>query len=324
MYYVYSFDYNLPMNTKEQVLDILKKADGAYVSGEELASKAAVSRAAIWKAVQALQTEGYDIEGVSRRGYSLKAADVFSEREIASYLEIPFYFFEEIDSTNNKSRQLVNEGVSAPFAVIAERQTGGKGRRGRSFVSSEGGVYFTIALRNNGEFNVESVTTAACTGVARAIDSLGFESRIKWVNDIYLGERKAVGILTEGIVNLEEHAVSDIIIGIGINYATREFPEELKDIVTSLYPDGNPPMSRSRFVAMVINEVLQSLSEPDYLETYKRKCFILGKAINVIRSERTVPAVALDLDEKAHLIVRYEDGAIEHLSSGEVSIRERK
>ncbi len=319
--FVYTLFIILIMRTKERVYQVLSSRNGEFVSGESLASKIGVSRAAIWKAVNALIEEGYNVEGVTRKGYRLLFSDVFSSRSLEALLDIPFYFYEEIDSTNSEAKRLLSSGHKAPFAVIAARQSGGRGRRGRSFVSAEGGVYFSLVLKNEGAMKVEKVTTQAAIGISRAIDSLGFSSSIKWVNDIYVDGRKCVGILTEGVVNLEENMISEVVIGIGTNYTTSEFPAELKDIVTSLYPDGNPPLSRSAFLALEIKEVMKALMEESYIDEYRSKCLVLSKEINVIKNDVIRPAFALDLDDEAHLIVRYEDGSVEHLSSGDVSIR---
>ncbi|MCR5732007.1 MAG: biotin--[acetyl-CoA-carboxylase] ligase [Sphaerochaetaceae bacterium] len=310
------------MTTKDMVLKILEQNKDLFVSGEELAKKAYVSRAAVWKAVSSLQKDGYQIEGVSRKGYRLLSSDLFSKDEVAKYLkDIPFFFYEDVDSTNTEAKRLLNNGTKAPFVCIAKKQSGGRGRRGRSFLSQEGGIYFSIALPANGSFDAELVTTAAATGIAEAIESLGLEVGIKWVNDLFVRGKKAVGILTEGVVNLEEGCISEVIIGIGTNYTTGSFPPELKEICTSLFPDGKAPLTRSEFAAKEIEETIKAIYNPDYLTEYRKRCFVLGKEITVLKMNASMPAKAIDLDDRAHLVVQYPDGTIEHLSSGEVSIR---
>ena len=230
------------MSTREEVYRLLSQAQGdAFISGEEIANTLDLSRAAVWKAVQSLEEEGFSIEKVKHHGYRLRQSDLFNETELSGCMSVPFYYLERADSTNNEARRLVLEGQKAPFAVIAKEQTGGRGRRGRSFVSSNGGVYLSIVVSTHDVKSVERITTAAALATADVIDSLGFSSQIKWVNDIYLDGKKAVGILCEGIVSMEDNAVSQVIIGIGVNYETKVFPEEIEDIVTSLYPEGHPP-----------------------------------------------------------------------------------
>lgn len=311
------------MTTKEAVYEALRKANGDFVSGEALSKEAGVSRAAVWKAVGALIQDGYKIEGVSSRGYRLLASDVFNARSLRSELSlIPFFFYEEIDSTNNEAKRLLSNGQRAPFTVIAAKQSGGRGRRGRSFISAEGGIYLSIVLPTEKALNLESVTTASAIGVARLLEELGFEPQIKWVNDIYIKGKKAVGILTEGVVSFEDNSIAELIIGIGVNFSTKAFPEDIKDTSVSLYEE-TPSISRAEFAAREIESVISALNDETYINEYREKCFVIGKEINVIKVNGIKKAKALDVDERAHLIVQYEDGEIEHLSSGDITIRIR-
>lgn len=309
------------MTTLENVYRMLKEGEGNFISGESLASSLGVSRAAVWKAISALQEKGYEIETKKHHGYRMTPCDDYNELSLSRLSPVKVFFYDEISSTNDEARRLVNSGEKPPFAVVAARQSGGKGRRGRSFSSPEGGVYLSIVIHVRDGMNIEHITTAAALGVARTIDSLGFESRIKWVNDIYLNGKKAVGILCEGVVSMEDFSVSDVVIGIGVNYTTKDFPPELRDIVTSLYTDGKPAMGRAQFAALEIGNVLSSLSDEAYIDEYRKKCFIIGMDVNVITPKGTREARAIDVDDDAHLVVRYSDGSTESLSSGEVTIR---
>lgn len=309
------------MTTLENVYRMLKEGEGNFISGESLASSLGISRAAVWKAVSALQEKGYEIETKKHHGYRMTPCDDYNELSLSRLSPLKVFFYDEISSTNDEARRLVNSGEKPPFAVVAARQSGGKGRRGRSFSSPEGGVYLSIVIHMRDGMNIEHITTAAALGVARTIDSLGFESKIKWVNDIYLNGKKAVGILCEGVVSMEDFSVSDVVIGIGVNYTTKDFPPELRDIVTSLYPDGKPAMGRAQFAALEIGNVLSSLSDEAYIDEYRKKCFIIGMDVNVITPKGTREARAIDVDDDAHLVVRYSDGGTESLSSGEVTIR---
>lgn len=313
--------YHLAMSTKEEVLKILENNRDRYISGEEMAELLKVSRASIWKGVKALCDSGYEIEGLTKKGYKLVSDDIMSKETLEGLIKIPVFYYPEIDSTNTEAKRLLSSGVKAPFVVIAETQTGGRGRRGRSFISNKWGTYYSLVVENDDSFNTESVTTRSCLGTADAIDSLGFNTKIKWVNDIYLNNKKCVGILTEGVISLEENRVSEVIIGIGVNYLTKEFPDELKDICISLYPNGNAPLTRSEFLALQIEKVLSSLHEENYIKRYREKCFVIGLDINVIKLDSVKKAKCLDVDDNAHLVVKYEDGEIEHISSGEVTIR---
>ena len=179
----------------------------------------------------------------------------------------------------------------------------------------------SIVVPSSVSGGIESITTRTALGVARAVESLGVECAIKWVNDIYVDSRKAVGILCEGVMSMEDHALHEVVIGIGVNYTTPSFPDDVSSIATSLFADGNAPVSPARYAARQIHEVMKALEEPGYIDEYRRRCFVLGLDVDVITPSGTRRARALDVDDQAHLVVRYEDGSVEHLSSGEVSIR---
>lgn len=309
------------MSTSERVHDALLAAKGGFVSGEELASGLSLSRAAVWKAVSALEREGVEVEAVRGRGYRIAGPEPYNATGLARHMKIPFTYHETTETTMADARRLLAEGHEPPFCVIAGEQTGGRGRRGRSFSSGEGGIYLSVVVPSPGLSGVEAVTTAAAVGVAKAIDSLGFDTKIKWVNDIFVGERKVVGILCEGVVSMEDGGVADVVIGIGVNYTTKDFPPELGGIAGSLFPVGNAPVGRAEFASRMVDSVLESLSDPGYITTYRKKCFVIGREVTVIRAGKERPAKAVALDDHAHLVVRYGDGSEEALSSGEVSVR---
>ena len=150
------------------------------------------------------------------------------------------------------------------------------------------------------------------------ISSTGYN----WVNDIYIHGRKAVGILTEGLVNMEEGGLSSAVVGIGVNLrpGAEPIPDELKDRMIYLYPASECPITRAELASRIADEVLSILDE-DFIDEYRSRCFILGSAVTVIRNGLSRAAVALDVDDHAHLVVRYLDGSIEALSSGEVTLR---
>lgn len=308
------------MTTKDEVYRALLAQKGEYMSGEKLASQLNITRAAVWKAVKALCDEGCTIDAASHRGYRLLHDD-YNQLTLESLISLPVFFHQNLDSTNSEARRLIASGVKAPFVVIAESQSGGRGRRGRSFLSQKGGIYLSLALPADDHANIETLTTRVAVAVSRAIDSLGFESSIKWVNDIYVGGKKVVGILCEAVMSIEDMRVTEVVVGVGVNYETASFTEELDPIASSLYPHGNAPLSKARFASLEVENMLKVLEEESYIDEYRKKCFILGQEVNVIRGEETRRATALDVDDNAHLIVRYEDGTVESLSSGEVSVR---
>ncbi len=313
------------MSVKSDVLRFLLESNGEYISGEAVAEKLGVSRMSVCKAVQSLIADGYEIESSKRIGYRMKCLDVLSEETIRGNLDenIGIYFYKETDSTNNRAKELAIKGERTPFVVVAERQSGGKGRLGRSFSSPKGGLYFSICLSGKDVPDVDLITTSASLAVAKTIESVtGRDVGIKWVNDLYLDGKKFTGILTEGIVNLEEGGLDKAVIGIGINYSVplSSYPEELLSIVTSLYPDGKAPATRAEVIARCVEAVID-IQNKEYLDEYRKRCFILGKNLFVLRAGDKREAFAKAIDDKGHLVVRYEDGREEALSSGEVSLK---
>ena len=290
------------------------------LSGEVLASERGITRAAIWKTVRSLEEDGAQIESLRGQGYRLKTLP-YNQLALSCLLPVPVCFYDDIDSTNSQARRLAGQGMKPPFVVVARTQSGGRGRRGRTFVSADGGIYMSLVVPASSYGNVETLTTRCALGVSDALSSLGFDSAIKWVNDIFVNGRKVVGILCEGVVSLEEMRVEEVVLGIGVNYETALFPSQLDGIAGSLYPDG-APLPKSLFLKELVDSVLRALNEDGYISRYRERCFILGRRINVISSSGTRAATALDVDDNAHLLVRYDDGSEEALSSGEVSIRQ--
>lgn len=239
--------------------------------------------------------------------------------------------FEEIDSTNTYAKD-IQVTMLKPLLVVADRQTAGRGRLGRSFASPGGtGIYMTIALRPT--FPLEQapyVTMAVAVAVCRAIEKVaGVEGRIKWVNDIFHQNKKICGILTEAQTNFETGKIDKLIIGIGVNCFPGSFPDEIKDIAGSIASSADA-FSRGKLTAEIFNEtmdMLKSLTSMQFLSEYRSKCFILGKNIRVHPSldQNSIRARAIDIDENGGLVVEYMEGSkmhqMETLTTGEVSIR---
>lgn len=315
------------MDTKVQVLKILNENQGCFVSGERMASEIGVSRMAISKAVSSLLEQGHYIEAVKHKGYRLDSKnDVFSEESLRAALKdsgITGYYLDETTSTNIDAKRLSSECVKPPFLVCTSKQNGGRGRLGRRFESPRGGVYFSLVLSGDKIASPSLVTISAAWAISDVMERLtGVETSIKWVNDVYIKDKKAVGILTEGIVNMEEGGLSQVVIGCGVNLKSKreDFSPELQDIVTSFYPSGESSVNRVDVVAQCAKAIIKA-QEIDFLEEYRKKCFVIGKDIYVVRMNEKKPAKALKIDKDGHLVVRYNDGSVESLSSGEVSIR---
>ena len=312
--------------TKDEVLSILRSSEGEFISGEELAKELNLSRMSINKAVRSLQEEGFKIEAVSKKGYRLLSFDVYNQRSLTEALpDLKVFYYDEYEGSSNNEAKKLAGSVDGPFAVVVNTQTGGKGRLGRHFSSPEGGVYFSLVLPSDMCGEIDLITTRAALAVSMAIDKVcGVETEIKWVNDIYLGNRKCVGILTEGIVNLELGGLDKVIIGVGINLNSTlsDFPEELHDILTTVKDETGKEYSKLEMLKVAIEEII-GIQKKSFIEEYRKRSFVLGNPVWVIRNGERVAADAIDVDEKAHLVVRYLDGRVEHLSSAEVSLRLR-
>ncbi|MBP5268000.1 MAG: biotin--[acetyl-CoA-carboxylase] ligase [Ruminococcus sp.] len=323
------------MAVKNELIKLFEQNRGRYLSGEEIADSLGCTRGAVWKAVKKLQSEGYDISAVTNRGYRLDSADMLSAAGIEKYLTdnsgISLTVYKETDSTNTRLRELATEGAPEGTAVIAGMQTGGKGRLGRKFFSpSDTGLYMSILLRPEmTAADAVRITTAAAVAVADAVEKIsGRKADIKWVNDVYIDGRKICGILTEAAFSLENGGLDYAVCGIGINVYEPEggFPEDIKDIAGAVL-DTPADDVRNRLAALVLENFMNyynKLSENSFLQGYQSRLMWRGEDINLIRGSEITPAKLIDADEKCRLIVKYEDGTEDTISSGEISIRKRK
>jgi BirA family biotin operon repressor/biotin-[acetyl-CoA-carboxylase] ligase len=323
------------MELKQQVLKILEENRGSSVNGSKLADELFVTRSSIWKAMKALQKDGYRIEAVTNKGYCLLTRnDIVSAESIAPFLRGEANQFElevrqSVTSTNTLAKEMAAQGAKEGTVMIAREQTEGRGRMGRTFYSpSSSGIYFSVILRP--KLNLEDsllITTATAVAVAQAIETVAkVKASIKWVNDIFVAGKKVCGILTEASLNFESGGLEYAVVGIGINIETKDFPIEIKQIAGSLFSNkpGDEPVT-SMLVAEVLNNLgncMNSLTDKRYLTEYRKRSFLIGKDILVMKGKETTPAKAVDIDEKARLVVDYEDGTREALVSGEVSIRQ--
>ena len=322
------------MSTKEQILGILEKQHGSDISGQQIALQLGLSRNAVWKAIQALQKDGYHISAATNRGYRLSGKnDILSKQGIASFLTDKsltknLKIYRTLPSTNLTARELAHAGAPGGTVVIADEQTVGRGRMGRDFFSPAGsGVYMSILLRPDMSIqNGLLITTAAAVAVCRAIEGLfDVAPRIKWVNDILIGGKKVCGILTEGAAGFESGSIDHIILGIGINFSTalHTFPDEIKTIAASL-SHSQSPVVRNALIAAVLDQLfalLPGLESREFIGDYKSRSAVLGKQIEIVRGGETTPCTAVDITRDGGLVVRYADGRQETLTSGEISVR---
>ena len=318
------------MSLKNDILAKLRET-GGYVSGESLAKDFGKSRAAVWKAVNALRSEGYPVEAHTKMGYRLtENADVLNTDEILRFCEpkIKVFYFDSIDSTNNYAKKLIAEGETSAFLVVAARQTAGRGRQGKAFYSPAGtGIYMSLVTHPGEPLqNAVSATTAAAVAVAEAAEELtGRKTGIKWVNDVLMENRKISGILTEAAINVESGTLDYAILGIGLNAYVPDggFPDEISGIAGAIF-DERKSGQRARLAALVLEKFFgyyEKIGSHDCLDAYRKRCIVPGREITVISADGSKPATALEIDENYRLRVAYPDKSQEFLSSGEISIK---
>ena len=319
---------------KGEILKLLKETDG-YVSGQELCRRFVVSRTAVWKVINQLKEEGYEIEAVRNRGYALKGAgDVLSEAELLSCLKTEWaggrtVYFDATDSTNIQARRLAEAHAPHGTLVVSDRQDGGKGRRGRSWASPSGvGIWMSLILRPEiAPSSASMLTLAAALAVREGIqEETGLSPLIKWPNDLVLNGKKICGILTEMSTELME--IQYVITGIGINVNQKEFPPEIRDTATSLSLEAGRSFRRSSLIAAILKAF-----EKDYaaflktgdlsllLEEYNACLVNRGKEVCILDPSGEYRAVAEGIDESGSLLVTLPDGTRREIISGEVSVR---
>ena len=326
------------MSSREDVLTLLR-GEGGFLSGQDLSRRLGLSRAAVWKAVDALRQEGYEIEARTRLGYRLSAApDALTEKEIRSFLGgtavvgRELRCFDQLDSTNNylKTQTQVPDGT----AVTADSQTAGRGRMDRSFQSPKGqGIYLSVLLRPQlPPDRLPPVTALAGVAGCAAVERVcGVRPGLKWPNDPVLCGKKLCGILTEMSLEAETGRVQSLVLGIGINVGQQpeDFSPEVREVATSLLQVLGRPVSRPQLTAALLEELDRAYSAllagdlSEYQAAYRRDCVNLGKTVQLLPfggGERET-AQAVDIDEEFSLVVRGADGKERTVRSGEVSVR---
>ena len=319
---------------KTEILTILRENEG-YVSGQQLCDKLNVSRTAVWKVIEQLKKEGYKIEAVRNKGYHLtESPDVMSQAEIESRLETewagnPVIYMDETDSTNIQAKKLGEAGGKHGTLVVSDRQTAGKGRRGRGWESPSGAsIYMSILLRP--EFlpdKAPMLTLVMALAVAEAVQEVtGEAAGIKWPNDIVLNKKKICGILTE--MSAEIDYINHVVIGVGINVNTESFPEEIQKTATSLAIETGKKWKRPDLAAAVMryfenyyNMFAEAQDLKPLQERYNRLLVNKDRELQVLEPGHEFGGTALGINETGELIVRKADGSIEEIYAGEVSVR---
>ena len=324
----------IKMSIKQDVLNILNKNVGKTISGGELAKMLGVTRNTVWKAINSLKNEGYDISSHSNTGYTLNnKVDIFNECSIKNYLKEPhkIIIYDSASSSNTLAKEMCQNGENEGTVVIVKSQTNGKGRMGRTFISSsENGLYMTIILRPNIPASESLyITVLGAVALCEAIyNTSGTRADIKWVNDIYINNKKCAGILTEAQLNIENGMLDYAVIGMGINIAPPKdgFDAQISDIATSIYKNEAPCGYKSRLCAEIIERFFyyynQIENKDSYMPKYIEKSNILGKEVDMYVGEKITSGKAIAIDENANLIVETKNGMLS-FSSGEARVREK-
>ena len=312
------------MSLKEDVLNYLCAHCGEYISGEILAGQFNKSRAAVWKAIRSLRRDGYVINAVTNRGYCyLDEDDVLSVQAIENFIgfDCDIIYYDSIDSTNTQAKRLVADGMDRVTLVCAGEQTSGRGRQGKSFYSPGGtGVYLSLVIHPMVCLQDSvGITAAASVAVCRAVEKLtGISPEIKWVNDVYLDGKKICGILTEAVTDFETGTLTSVIIGVGVNITTADFPGDVIN-ASSL----GVSVKRSRFVAQIANELWTATREnfDDVIEYYRQHSMVIGRDIVYYKNSVEHFARAVGIDEYGGLVVEDEASNTMVLRSGEITVR---
>ena len=323
---------------KKNILEMLRSASGNFVSGEIIAEKLEVSRTAIWKHIQSLRKIGYQIASSERLGYKLEELPDLLLPEIVQYelqtkiiaADSRIVYKDSVNSTNELAKKLAYDGAADGTIVIAEEQTGGKGRLERSFFSpKEKGIWFSVILRPQcTPKDAPKFTLMAAVAVVQALERFNLHAKIKWPNDILHEGRKLVGILTE--MSAEIGHVNYIIVGIGINVnvSRAEFPADIREIAASLSEMNGENLNRTKIFRAILEEFDKLYISCNFEEVFKiwRKFNItLGEKVTVLSAEsgEIFTGTALDIDNEGALIVD-SGGEKKIVYAGDVSIRPAK
>lgn len=314
---------------KSKILEILEK-NGSYVSGEEISKELGVSRAAVWKHIKKLRELDYEIESKTNEGYKLiKTPDRQIQFELERMLNTKIIghkilFLEEIDSTNNKAKQIAFESQDGDV-VVSETQHSGRGRRGREWHSPKGGIYISFILKPNiSPERAPQITLLSSVALVETLNSMKskMNAKIKWPNDILISGRKISGILTELSSDMEK--INYVVVGIGINLNTdlEELPEKAASLKVEMGQEISVKLFLKSFFEhydIVYQEYLDNGID-QIIEKWKKNSDTLGKNVKIIGINETYDGLAKDIDENGALILKTKDKEIK-VYSGDVSLR---
>ncbi|CQR25690.1 biotin--protein ligase [Streptococcus varani] len=308
------------MKTYEKIYySLLEKGD--YLSGEDLASQLNLSRTSIWKGIQTLEKKGLVIDSARHLGYKLIEGDLLVPSQLSQDLDMPVFFHEESQSTQMDAKMGIDHNHPSPALYLAPHQQAAKGRYGKPFFASKtGGIYMSLHLAPHVALTAfKPYTILMAAAIVKTMQELTqLPVQIKWVNDIYLNGKKIAGVLTEAISSMEAQTVTDVIIGVGINFHLPGFPKELAGKAGNLFEE-NPKLTRQELIRGVWKNFFET-SEDELMAIYKENSLVLGKQVSFVRQEKVYSGLAIRITDVGHLVVKLEDGQEKTLNSGEISL----
>ncbi len=321
---------------KDKILKLLMSSRTGYVSGGKLSSKLKVSRTAIWKHIKALEQEGYEVEAVPSKGYRLVTVpDILLKSEIEQGLITKIigreiHLHSEVVSTNTSAMEMASRGAPEGTVVIAEKQTGGKGRLGRKWISPKGNLYLSVILRPAiPTHKAPLITLMGAVAVASAIrKKCELRAAIKWPNDILLSGKKCGGLLTE--MSAEPDRIKHIVLGIGVdvNMKISELPVEIRQMTTTISAEKGEKIDRSPLLQQVLAELdrwyqvfLQN--EAGVLKEWKELNMTIGSRVTVSGTGEILEGTAQDIDNEGRLILKLDNGSVRQAAAGDVTMLKR-
>lgn len=323
------------MSTKSKLLIRLKDNRHKWISGEELSMELGISRTAVWKHIKTLKSEGHRILSAPKKGYRLeKTADLIIMDELQAQLRTrvmgrpAIHIFDRTDSTNLQAKILAEQGAAEGTLVVADTQSSGRGRRGRTWHSPAGrNVYASLILRPTlTPSQAPQITLMTAVALAETLNSIPpLEAKIKWPNDVMVGEKKIAGILTE--ISTDMEAVDYVVVGFGVNVNSRheDIPEEIRTIATSILMENGVETSRSSLICDLMEnfeavyDLLLDSGFGPVMSHWRRMSDIIGRRVQVDVMGTRHYGVVEGVDDDGVLILRDDNGAAHRILSGDVT-----
>ncbi len=318
---------------KGKILNLLRSSGSEFLSGEDLAARLGISRTMVWKHIKSLEDEGFVIKAVPSRGYRITSApDLLRLDDIKQGLKTrligkELHLLAETASTNTLAMEMASRGAPEGAVVIAETQTGGKGRIGRKWLSPRGNLYLSVILRPNiPTHKAPLITLMGAVAVASAIrEACRVEAAIKWPNDILITGRKVAGLLTE--MSAEPDRIKHIALGVGIdvNMDLNELPPDVRMHATTLAAETGMKIGRAAFLREVLRRLelwyrIFLADEAEVLKEWEALNMTIGNRVTVSGLGKTFTGLAQGMDHEGRLAIRLDDGAIQTVAAGDVTI----